>query len=118
VLFYTHCSSTERETPDQVGVGEGSLRVLNIDNQHSASNQGRAGNLYTRGPRSDGCLVCPSAMPSGSVRLSPGASRLPVSAARRVARPSRLRGARRVLCVAACACGLSIVISGVSRPWV
>jgi len=118
VLFYTHCSSTERETPDQVGVGEGSLRVLNIDNQHSASNQGRAGNLYTRGPRSDGCLVCPSAMPSGSVRLSPGASRLPVSAARRVARPSRLRGAR-VLCVARHArVWLSIVISGVSRPWV
>ena len=49
MLFYTHCSSTERETPDQVGVGEGSLRVLNIDNQHSAGNQGRAGNLYTRG---------------------------------------------------------------------
>ena len=41
---------------------------MNIDNQHSAGNQGHAGNLYTRGPRSDGCLVCPSAMPSACRR--------------------------------------------------
>jgi hypothetical protein len=73
VLFYTHCSSTERGTPDQVGVGEGSLRVLNIDNQHSAGNQGRAGNLYTlEAPRSDGCLVCLDGLPvRHAVRVRP-----------------------------------------------
>jgi hypothetical protein len=119
VLFYTHCSSTERETPDQVGVGEGSLRVLNIDNQHSAGNQ--------RGPRwepihSRAAFGRVSGLPvRHAVRVRPpvaggvsaaGLGRPPgrasVPSPRGTTRP--VRGCMRVW--------LSIVISGVSRPWV
>jgi len=122
VLFYTHCSSTERETPDQVGVGEGSLRVLNIDNQHSAGNQAALGTYTLEAPRSDGCLVCLDGLPvRHAVRVRPpvaggvsaaGLGRPPgrasVPSPRGTTRP--VRGCMRVW--------LSIVISGVSRPWV